>query len=511
MTKYIDAAAPASSSYSASIPSLNIWGFGSPSASFAPNPTHGHTRSVNRRQRFWMAVTFVTLTLGSIAPAFAQGPAIPPTPKPPTPQLPSRAPVQIPRPVAPRPVAPPTVAAPQPAALPPPGQTPAPVAPQGPTIEEKALRGVVVVERAGQAISLGTALAGDGRILTALSPLGSGNDIDVRFTDGTVVRAKLGHHDRMWDLALLVPQSGKWADGLVASTRDPVRPEAVIRSFSASRGKVAAGPMVIRGRRNLLGADDVDLPNALELGSRVSPLDLGSPIIDEDGRVVSLLVRGCAPNEGRPCTPVAFGVPINAIRTFLKTVPATAVAPSAWLGIQGVAEVGTVARGVRVHSIYPDSPAAEAKLLPGDPSVSDMIVAVNGVPVTTPEALADAIRTHAVGEKVPLLLFGQGKYRQVTVVLRQAPDPRAAPKEPPVRPNFQHWANPRLARLRVQKRSSWIAADKHVSWVAQHVVVGSPLTHRRTIQTMTESLFQENERHPSFTSGEPWLNSFVLR
>jgi serine protease Do len=416
MTKNIAAAAPASPSDSASI------------------PTAGHTRSVNSRQRLWMGVTFVTLTVGSIAPAFAQGPAAVPPIGIPAPKLP---PVQQPpprRPVLPLPVAPKAPVVAQPAALPAvPGQTAAPpAAPTGPSVEEKAMRGVVVVERAGQIISLGSALAGDGRILTALSPLGSGNDIDVRFADGTVVRAKLGHHDRTWDLALLVPQSGKWSEGLVASTRDPIRQEATIRAFSASRGKVAPGPMVIRGRRTLLGADDASLPNALELGSRVSPLDLGSPIIDEDGRVVSLLVRGCAPNEGRPCTPVAFGVPINSVRLFLKTVPATAVAPSAWLGIQGTAEVGDVAKGVRVQSIHPDSPAAEAKLLAGDESVSDMIVAVNGVPVTTPEALAETIRTHAIGEKVPLLLFGQGKYRQVTVVLRQAPDPRATPTAPPV-------------------------------------------------------------------------------
>lgn len=388
-------------------------------AATASIPAQGHTRGVNRRQRFWMAVTFVTLTLGSVGSAFAQAPALP-APGKGGPQLPPRVQQQAPRRIAP-PVAQ------LPAALPAPRQTtpqPALTTPPGPTVEEKAQRGVVVIERAGQIIALGTALAGDGRVLTALSPLGSGNDIDVRFADGTVVRAKLGHHDRVWDLALLVPQSGKWTDGLIASTKDPVRPEAVIRSFTTTRNKVAPGPMVIRGRRDLLGADDVPLPGALELGSRVSPLDLGSPIIDEDGRVVSLLVRGCAPNEGKPCTPVAFGVPISVVRSFFKTVPATAVAPSAWLGIQGVSEVGAVAKGVRVQSVLPDSPAFEAKLLGGDSSVSDTILAVDGVPVTSPEALAEAIKTHAVGEKVPLLLFGQGKYRQVTVALRQAPDPR---------------------------------------------------------------------------------------
>ncbi len=79
--------------------------------------------------------------------------------------------------------------------------------------EEKAARGVVVIERAGQALALGAVLSGDGRILSSLSPLGSGNDLDVRFADGTSARVKLGHHDRAWDLALLVPQSGRWPEG----------------------------------------------------------------------------------------------------------------------------------------------------------------------------------------------------------------------------------------------------------------------------------------------------------
>jgi serine protease Do len=300
-----------------------------------------------------------------------------------------------------------------------------------PTPEERALRGVVSVERGGQSIALGAVLAGDGRILTALSPLGPGNDLEVRFADGNAVRVKLGHHDRVWDLALLIPQSGKWQDGLIASSKSPLRQDASIRSFSAAKGKIAAAPLTLRAQRSLLGGDDVTLQNAIEVGSRVSPVDLGSPIIDEDGRVVGILGRACAPNDGRPCTPVAFGAPIAAVKTFLKTVPATAVAPAAWLGIQGVGETGPVAKGVRILVVFPESPADEAKLKGGDRSVSDTILAVDGTPVTTPEALADAIRAHAVGEKVPLTVFGQGKYRQVSISLLPAPDPRSAPRAAP--------------------------------------------------------------------------------
>lgn len=292
-------------------------------------------------------------------------------------------------------------------------------------VVERAARGVAIVERGGQVLGLGAVLAGDGRILTALSPLGAGNDLTARFADGTVVRVKLGHHDRVWDLALLVPQSGRWTEGLTASSRDPVRPDAKIRSFSAVRGKAVAVPLVLRSHRSLIGGDDALLDDAIELGSRVSPLDLGAPIIDEDGRVVAILGRGCAPNEGKPCTPVAYGAPIAAIRAFLRTVPPTAVPPAAWLGIQGVSEVAPVARGVRITEVHPGSPADEAQLKGGDRNESDIILAVDGVPVTSPEALADAIRTHAVGEKVPLTLLSRGKYRQVTVELRAAPDPRA--------------------------------------------------------------------------------------
>ena len=46
--------------------------------------------------------------------------------------------------------------------------------------------------------------------------------MDVRYADGSVVHAKIGHRDRAWDLALLVPQTGKWVDGLAASMANPL-------------------------------------------------------------------------------------------------------------------------------------------------------------------------------------------------------------------------------------------------------------------------------------------------
>jgi len=164
-----------------------------------------------------------------------------------------------------------------------------PVAEESP--EVKAARGIVVIQRAGQPIGLGTVLAKDGRILTALSNLGSGNDLEAKFADDSVKKLKVGHSDRIWDLALLVPQSGKWSEGLVASSLDPLRDDAEIHAFSGAKGKPAAVPIELRTRRSLIGGDDRLLEQALELGSRVNGKDVGAPLIDEKGRVVGVLGR----------------------------------------------------------------------------------------------------------------------------------------------------------------------------------------------------------------------------
>lgn len=292
--------------------------------------------------------------------------------------------------------------------------------------DEKVQRGVVTIERAGTVLGIGTVLANDGRVLTALSPLGTGNDLDIKYADGSTAKVKVGHHDRTWDLALLVPQSGKWKEGLQASSKPAIREDAMsaIRSFTIGKGsKVSFAPMALRSIRNLLGADDKQIENVIELGSRVVPTDLGSPILDEDGKVLGMLGRGCAPSteKDKPCTPVAFGVPMTAIKSFLKNVPATAVMPAPWLGIQGIPDAGTVVKGVRVLTVHPDSPAEGAKLK-GDRSVGDLIVAVAGSPVTSPDALAEAIREFSIGDKVPLLVFSGGKYKLVNVTLKAAPE-----------------------------------------------------------------------------------------
>jgi len=279
-------------------------------------------------------------------------------------------------------------------------------------------RGIVSVEQGGRTLGIGTVLGGDGRILTALSGLRGAEQADVRYADGKVVRARLGHRDAAWDLALLIPLAGKWTDGLTASEVDPSNSE--LKIFLAG-GRAAPVSGRVKGRVDARAKDGASLPSALELDLRGTPI-VGAPVIDGSGGVVGILVRACKPVDAAVCLQSIYGAPVAAIRNFLVKTPVNAVAPSPWLGIVGSPDSVGNTRGVRVMQIAPASPAAKAGLKTNsDQALAHLIVAVDGNPVDTPEKLADRIGKHSVGETVKLLVLESEKFKEVSVVLRAPP------------------------------------------------------------------------------------------
>jgi serine protease Do len=364
-----------------------------------------------------------------VPPAPTTSPAVPaPKPAEPAPAPAAGKPATPPAPPAAAPAkpAPPTAAPAKPPA-------PAPAKPAAPSAPDPR-DGIVRLERAGVLVALGSVLVGDGRVLTALSPLGDGNHIDARFADNSVVPLRVGYTDRGWDLALLVPQSGSWAKGLRPSRLDPDFTQ--LTSYTAGGPRTLVRAQVLsEGLKTLLGADGVLLPDALVLKSRFRDTDLGGPILDQNSDVVAVLARACVtPEKAPPCPRTAYGVPVSAIKAFLKRVPHSAsLSAVPWIGLKGVAAKEGPVTGVRVQQVDPEGPAAEAGVrgattvegASGAGSAADIIVAVNDVAVTTPEALDQAVRRLTVGDIAQLLLYRAGKFRQASLTLRAAP--RAAP------------------------------------------------------------------------------------
>ena len=293
-------------------------------------------------------------------------------------------------------------------------------------------RGIVQIEQGGRPLGVGTVLLKDGRILTALSALANVDQPEIRYADGTVVKAKIGHKDKAWDLALLIPLTGKWVDGLVPTDSDPQGVE--LRAFLPKAGKLAAAPIAVKGRLDAKSKEGEPLRSALELDLKGSPSAPGAPLIDGNGRVVGIVVRACkeggaaptapavagvAPAATAPCSTINVGAPVYALRGFLVHTPATAVQPAPWLGMGGAPSVEGNTRGIKVMGVAPGSPAEKGGLKAGD--TPDTIVAVDGTPVETPEQLAEVIAKRSIGQQVKLLVFSAGKFREAMVTLRSAP------------------------------------------------------------------------------------------
>ncbi len=304
--------------------------------------------------------------------------------------------------------------------------------------------GIVRLERGGRRLGFGVVLRSDGRILTALSALGHGNFVRARFHDDHVLAVRVVASDRAWDLALLAPEGGYWAEGLRASSVDPSAEGVRLRRFGGRSREISEAQVSIKARQVLLGRDGALLEDALVLASPVAEEELGSPICDETGDVLALVGQACDPAQRQECRLTSFGIPVSAIKRFLRDAPERDPLPAAWLGFRGVSGHSGSVAGVKVIAVDPGSPAEQAGLradaargkAPGE-AAGDLVVAVADVPVTTPEELRDAINRIALKDagrapgadaSVRLLVYGAGRFREVSLPLR-------APVQLPTKPS----------------------------------------------------------------------------
>ncbi len=273
-------------------------------------------------------------------------------------------------------------------------------------------KSLVTVEVAGRATGIGVVLEGDGRMITSLSAVGPNDLADVRYADAHVVHTRAGYKDAVLDLALLVPLSGRYTTGLLASDQDPMMVELRTASIAAGRPSVVATKL--KNRVDAHAHDGTSLSGAWEL-DRTPPS--GAPLLDPDGRALGIAGHACRNVDAAACSDATVVIPILSIRMFLARTPANAVPPAPWLGINGTPDVINGIRGVRVQAMAPRSPAERGGLH----TTSDMIVVADGQPLDTPERLAEIVSKHAVGDTLKLSVFAGGHYREVDVTLQATP------------------------------------------------------------------------------------------
>jgi len=276
--------------------------------------------------------------------------------------------------------------------------------------------------RQRQVQSLGSGVVVDadaGYILTNHHVIANADQIQITFDDGREMDAEIVGSDPETDIAVLRAD----AEGLSAlplGNSDELR----VGDYTMAIGNpfglehtVTTG--VVSGlERTLPGNGGARLQSFIQTDASINPGNSGGALINLRGELVgintAILSRGGG-NIG-----IGFAVPVNMARQVMDQIIEYGEVQRGVLGVRvqdltpEMAEAFDIERpnGALVAQVTPNSPAAEAGLEAGD-----VIVEVNGTPVSDANAMANAIGLLRIGDEVNLVYVRDGGKRTTTATV----------------------------------------------------------------------------------------------
>lgn len=299
--------------------------------------------------------------------------------------------------------------------------SPAPMTDVGRRLVGAVVRLEVEGDGTGPAGGAGVVFRADGHVLTTHDVVVGARRIVVVLADGRRVEARLVGADPSTDLAVVK------VDGLDV----PAAPMGSAARLVVGQGVMAVGPAqpgadpaiavgVVGGLGRQVDRDGAPtLLDMIETSVALPNGVSGAPLVDGSGQVVGV-TTAVTPAGGE--TAGGFAVPIEWARAVADQLVATGKVVRAWMGVEGSdLDPGTARQlgvdgGAVVTLVRDGSPAGEAGLAP-----TDVITAVDGVPVATMSALRLLLGGHRPGDVVSVEVRRAGDARTVPVRLAERP------------------------------------------------------------------------------------------
>ncbi|WP_448071393.1 S1C family serine protease [Georgenia yuyongxinii] len=244
------------------------------------------------------------------------------------------------------------------------------------------------------------------------------------FSDGGEEEAEIVGRTADYDLAVLkVDRTG--LDPLVLADSDAVAvgdPVIAVGAPLGLEGTVTTGIISALNRPvRAGGAGASTFINAIQTDAAINPGNSGGPLVDAAGQVVGIntaIAQASGTPQATGSIGLGFAIPSDQVRRTAEqliaegraTFPVIGVALDTRYSGEGV-QVLTDDQGGQ-PAVTPGGPGDDAGIRPGD-----VILSIDGRPVTDPDELIVAIRSRAPGDQVELEVRRGGDERNVTVVL----------------------------------------------------------------------------------------------
>ncbi len=266
---------------------------------------------------------------------------------------------------------------------------------------------------------------------------GANRGIEVMLSNKHRYAAKVVGTDKVHDLALLqIEAPGLQPVTLADSTDLSVGQKvyAIGNPFGLS-GTMTRG--IISSIRSIRGSEGAPIEDAIQTDAAINPGNSGGPLLNSRGEVIGINTM-IASNGANQSSGIGFAIPINTAKAVLADLTRYGRVKRPSLGIVSFAigpdlasQMGLSAdSGVLVQKVIPGGAAERAGLRGGNEQAyvgntpimlgGDLIVAIDGQPVTDPQDISALMDKHQAGDTVSVTLFRGRRQMTLKLILGEA-------------------------------------------------------------------------------------------
>jgi len=283
-----------------------------------------------------------------------------------------------------------------------------------------------------------------GHIVTNAHVVQGTDQVQVTFSDGNIMRAKITGIDLDSDLAVIQAQgdTSKYAPvPLGDSDQVQVGDLAVAignpfeQAGTMTQGIISALHRTVQGLHTS-GSGAYSIPGALQTDTALNPGNSGGPLLNASAQVIGVNEQIEAP--AGQSSGISFAIPVNIVRQVVPGLIQNGSFAHTYLGISSVSldldindalKLPENTRGALVLAVAANSPAAQGGIQAprqtdanGIPTGGDVITAVDNQPIqTSDDLIAYLFMRTQVGQTVTLTVMRNGAQQQIPVKLVARP------------------------------------------------------------------------------------------
>jgi len=270
-----------------------------------------------------------------------------------------------------------------------------------------------------KSLGSGFIISKDGYIITNNHVIEGADSIKVRLSNKKEYEGRVVGKDAKTDLALIKVETKESLPYVNLGNSDELQVGEWVMAIGNPFGlehTVTVGVVSAKGR--VIGAGPYD--NFIQTDASINPGNSGGPLVNTRGEVIGINTAIVAQANG-----IGFAIPANMAKEIIPQLKEKGRVIRGWLGVMVQKVTPELAqsfglsegKGALVAQVQEGSPAARAGIKKGD-----IILKFEGREINEMDELPRLVAGTPVGKKVTLVIFRDGKEKNITVVLGEMPE-----------------------------------------------------------------------------------------